>query len=110
MIGDEFDDIIAMFDDASGIVGVPHNETNKAIVAMLNEYVTDYETAAKWITGCVLIAVDKVGRSCAHIIDTLMMTHALPPHEVAIVAFEALNVVLSEFNTKDGRRDRRKKG
>jgi len=110
MIDDNFDDIISQFNDMSRGIGIPHNDTNDAIVAMLYEYVVDYETTAKWVAGCVLVALDKVGRTRGDLVDALTMIQSLPPHELAIVTFENLNGLLSAFETKDGRHARRKKG
>jgi hypothetical protein len=105
---DDFDELVASIDDvlASG-VGVPTNDTGAAIEAMLHEYVLDHETAARWLVGCLMIAMDHVGRSKVDVADALSTVASLTPCELSVVGFEKINVLLGEV---DARKKVRRRG
>ena len=90
-----------------GHIGEPNNETNGAIVAMLQEHVIDYETSSKWLLGILLIAVNKSGASRVDIIDALIVVPSMTSSHVAIAGFEALNVLMAHVEEKGSKRGRR---
>jgi hypothetical protein len=109
-VDDDFFDMFDDFDDASGgWIGQPNNETNGAIVAMLQEHVIDHETSNKWLLGIMLIAINKVGASRVDLEEALSVVPSMTSSQVAIAGFEAMNVLMHqvEKGQKRGRRSQR---
>jgi hypothetical protein len=107
---DGFDDMFDGFHDVEGgWIGEPNNETNGAIVAMLQEHVIDHETSNKWLLGIMLIAVNKIGASRVDVEDALSVVPSMTSSQVAIAGFEAMNVLMMhvEKGAKRGRRSQR---
>jgi len=110
MNDDAFDAIIDEFDECNaGFIGTPHNESRKAIIAMLQEHAIDYECTSKWLVGILLIAVDKLGESVAPIEEQLEVARSLSSSDMAIIGFEAVNTLMSKAQNggKRGRRSQR---
>lgn len=108
---DDFDELIASIDDvASSAIGLPMNDTVDAIHAMLTEHVIDYETACKWLLGCLTLALDHVGRLNIDVEDALSSLRDLSPCELAIVGFNDINVMLGETKKGGRRRGSRSQG
>lgn len=104
---DDFFDMFDGFDDVSGgWIAQPNNETNGAIVAMLQEHAIDHETSNKWLLGIMLIAVNKVGASRVDLEEALSIVPSMTSSQVAIAGFEAMNVLMSQVE-KGGKRGRR---
>lgn len=89
-----------------GYIGTPNNETNGAIVAMLQEHAIDHDTTSKWLLGIMLIAVNKLGMSRVDIEDALIVVPSMTPSQVAVAGFETMNIIMSSFDDR-GRRGRR---
>jgi len=90
-----------------GHIGEPNNETNGAIVAMLQEHVIDFETSSKWLLGILLIAVNKSGAGRVDIIDALKVVPSMTSSQVAIAGLESLNMLMLHVEEKGSKRGRR---
>ena len=108
MSDDTFDDIIKHIDWKTSGIGVPINDTDGAIIAMLAEHCVDYEETSKWLLGILIIAIEKMGAT----IDMPFELHrvaGLTSSEVAIEGLNKMSLLLQllEGAKKRGRRTQR---
>ena len=108
MTDDLFDDIIRNIDWSSSGIGVPINETDGAIIAMLAEHCVDYEDTSKWLLGILVIAIDKLGGTINDLAYELGRIPTLTSSEVAIEGLNKMSMLL-ELLDKERKRGRRTK-
>ena len=109
---DPFDDIIDHLRFIDAGIGTPHNDSDGAIVAMLQEHAIEYEPTAKWLLGIIFLSLDKAGGNI-DLEHELRRVSSYSSSDVAINALNAMTelmVLFERAKQKETKRDRRTQG